>query len=259
MSEAGAASRFAWGVADLVPLRAKRRTVRLAAGAAAEFACHSKACAPPPVGSGGSGAKSGGKSGFSVLSDMGDPDKVSGWLRETFSYTDPQTGWRTVPDDPRLPAVYRGQTWMVRGDIVDKDGELVGRFNRLLHEDGSVYHDHFTLVPDAQGMGFASRFNAATESAYREAGVPAIRLQAGMSVGGYAWARQGFVMDKNSREFDDALDSLERRIDRLDVDSDVRYTMMEWLRSNEMGKLAASPEGRTVLLGSEWPGVKRLG
>jgi predicted TIM-barrel enzyme len=128
---------------------------------------------------------------------------------------------------------------------------------------GQVEHSIFTLQPHAQGAGFAARFNANAEQAYREAGIDIIRLVASLDVGGYAWARQGYVLDKTIHGHEEELEDLKKRVreetsGETAAMSATREKMLDLLDRNDMAGLAAMPLGKKVLLGSKWHGVKRL-
>lgn len=65
-------------------------------------------------------------------------------------------------------------------------GEFVGDWHWAAH------HDKMVLDPQVQGAGFARDFNANWYDWYRRSGIEYVDLGAGESVGGYAWATQGF-------------------------------------------------------------------
>lgn len=87
----------------------------------------------------------------------------------------------------------------IEGVIVDGD-KAVGVFEHRVqvnnHGELSVYRDAQSLDSEYQGRGFFSAFNKHAEEKYREHGVAQIRLGT-IQVGGYAWARAGFVFDTN--------------------------------------------------------------
>jgi hypothetical protein len=127
-------------------------------------------------------------------------DETASVLRDTYVYHDNATGLHTEITRITPGSTNAGYSHVVRvfGKIYDKDNKYVGAFQRNLvawknNDDGSyVEHDSLYLNDDVQGGGFAQRFNAHAENAYRDAGFNQIRLYADVSVGGYAWATQGY-------------------------------------------------------------------
>lgn len=80
-----------------------------------------------------------------------------------------------------------------------------------------VSHDQLYMNPSHQSKGVGDRFNAHAVAEYQKVGVDRIVLHAGDTVGGFAWARQGFRYDeggdfhgdKRRREF------LNKQLDRM--------------------------------------------
>jgi hypothetical protein len=126
-------------------------------------------------------------------------DETASMLHDTYVYHDDVTGLHTEITRMKPGSTNAGYSHVVRvfGKIYDKDNKYVGAFQRNLvtwksGDDSYVEHDSLYLNDDVQGGGFAQRFNAHAENAYRDAGFKQIRLYANVSVGGYAWATQGY-------------------------------------------------------------------
>lgn len=106
--------------------------------------------------------------------------------------------WQSVAYDERRPrTVPKAQGYTVTGDIVNADGASVGKFHRDVVYDPAtravtVTHESLMLDKKVHGQGIADAFNAHAVAKYQEYGVSEIRVHAGSTVGGYAWARQGF-------------------------------------------------------------------
>lgn len=97
---------------------------------------------------------------------------------------------------PRLgPA--GSDTLELNGAIVAEDGTVLGQFRRNFFRDPDgtlrVEHDLFFLEKGEQGAGVAKRLMANMELEYERMGVAKVELLANLDVGGYAWARYGFV------------------------------------------------------------------
>jgi hypothetical protein len=181
-----------------------RTGVDLSGEALMELACHDAACAPPPVGTGGS--KPGGPSRgvlspkasertrqpVAVVDDIYDLRKHG--VRELFDgQINAEYGFDMEEEVAFLGA---GTGWLAQGYITNKTGEHVAYFERWLHmdEQGKLVATHETLKvnDDQQGKGIAQMFNDHLMNWYQRVGVDRIELVAGMEVGPYAWARQGY-------------------------------------------------------------------
>lgn len=89
-------------------------------------------------------------------------------------------------------AVSSNGSMSVHVELYDDSGFFnVGTLDRHFYPDGHVKHELFELY-DRKGEGIAAHMNAHAEDAYRAAGFSSITLDAGLSVGRYAWARQGY-------------------------------------------------------------------
>jgi len=85
----------------------------------------------------------------------------------------------------------------VSGAVLNQDGTKVGYFKRKLgyDKDGNptyVYHERFEIDEEYQGLGLGSAMNRQAENWYISQGFRNVQLQAGLDMGGYAWARAGF-------------------------------------------------------------------
>lgn len=86
--------------------------------------------------------------------------------------------------------------------LYDKSGNDVGYIKRrfLITDTGQriVEHSLFTINKDAQGQGIAKKMLANKVKAYDRLGVDVVTMEANIDVGGYAWARYGFVPSTTS-------------------------------------------------------------
>jgi GNAT superfamily N-acetyltransferase len=79
------------------------------------------------------------------------------------------------------------------------DEREVGYYTRSIYDHDSgeriANHQDLYLQKAYRGRGFASAFNAAAENHYRELDVDVITVGVSGSVGGYTWARAGFIFE----------------------------------------------------------------
>ncbi|KUL25027.1 WXG100-like domain-containing protein [Actinoplanes awajinensis] len=131
--------------------------------------------------------------------------------------------------DVRVDHVRAGSRSLdVAMSVVDPaTGEKVGVIDRRIGVDRStggieVQHLRFDVKPEYQNLGFGRAFNDHMEGWYVESGVDRIVLQAGKSVGGYAWARAGYDWHNNSDyQAKDVLSRLEAAVGNLQKDLDL--------------------------------------
>ncbi|MCW2961309.1 MAG: hypothetical protein JWM90_1696 [Thermoleophilia bacterium] len=214
-----------------------------------------------------------------VVADIPDAMRPS-WLEQTWSGGHGAGGLRAQVDDvsSRLELTPNGMSGTSTADGQVKLGSSnVGEFTRdqTLHESGrlEVHHSYLKLDSSMQGTGFARSFNDQAFARYAEAGVDDVTIDAALSMGGYAWARQGFeLIGKGSDEIARATSRAEKLTGLVDrargnID-DAAYAALEprlyrggQLRADTLTsvqELAALPVGRSVLVGNYWSGIRPI-
>lgn len=72
--------------------------------------------------------------------------------------------------------------------------------NLKMTEGYKVDHTSFEMNDSKQGSGIGSAFIAASVARYKEMGIDHVTVYAGDSVGGYAWAREGFRIEDGTKD-----------------------------------------------------------
>lgn len=109
---------------------------------------------------------------------------------------------------------------------------------------GRVRHDSFEIPRDHQNLGLSSVFTQHAVDLYDELGVTDISLKANLEVGGYVWARYGFVPDPSViREWYTTWGLAEASLD----DMDITLHFLENLQSYKQRLLGSSWEGELDL------------
>ncbi|WP_228544316.1 glycosyltransferase [Micromonospora sp. S-DT3-3-22] len=124
--------------------------------------------------------------------------------------------------DPFSVGVHRNEV-VVRATVHDGDGANVGRVVRSFHRDhdGSLFVEHVSLklADQVQGRGFARELNGHLTGWYRYSGVARIEVHAASTVGGYAWARDGYDWAPDTGHRANAvLDRLRAELREVDAD-----------------------------------------
>lgn len=182
-----------------------------------DLACHSKDCAPPPVGKGGSAPKTewGGGALGTPVTDHASAEEVAAAIYDM----DLPHGTRSEVTDVE----FDGSTVRVNGHIYDdEDDATVGEFQRTLRlDDGgfvqSVEHDSIYVYGDYQGNGIGGAF--VTESMHRakDAGAKEVLIPEAMSDNSFngvaTWINLGFhgQIYKDTRDVHDFFDADEIR------------------------------------------------
>lgn len=167
---------------------------------------------------------------------------------------------------------------MASGRVFDAYAR-VGKFVReaTLDPSGTLNVEHMllTLKPRAQGTGFARQFNDHAFERYASADVDTVSVHAALSVGGYAWARQGFDLAvRGTTESARARERARLLTSMVDdsayaglISSTERRSVLELIARGPSGtpgsitgvqELANHPLGRRILLGSNWEGVRAI-
>jgi SPP1 gp7 family putative phage head morphogenesis protein len=166
-----------------------------------------------------------------------------------------------IPADelPRMRAA-----WQTRGQVLRFEGRSEGATIVRSFSEGDngleVTHDFFRVDPEYQGGGHARAMMRGALDAYRRMGATAIRVHANIDVGGYAWARLGFVPD----DPDDLFWQIETALDRIARDRIASATDIAEAREalsdpdNFAWRVARSKLGRKLLFNSDWYGTLDL-
>jgi len=87
----------------------------------------------------------------------------------------------------------------MRGYVLDDDGARIGEYTRTIDfADNTATSDYFKLNNRAQGKDTAKTMLAANVAMYQKLGLDVVKVHANIDVGGYAWAKYGYVPDTNS-------------------------------------------------------------
>jgi GNAT superfamily N-acetyltransferase len=156
-----------------------------------------------------------------------------------------------------------------------KSGEEVGQMSRQITfpKDSApeVYHAYFRLAPELQSQGLGKSLLAQSVELYDQIGVESVSVDAGLSVGGYAWAKYGFKPDSPA-EAKRLFDQVRDRLDEASVPNRTRRLVQNLLKDNKpeaiwaLSDLAQPVEhrgettslGKALLMGTGWYGQLEL-
>lgn len=117
-----------------------------------------------------------------------------------------------------------------------------------------VHHDFFQIPERMQGAGFSKKVFQELYKQYRSAGVDMIDVQANIDVGGYTWARYGF-MGKNRDSISGVISKAQKVLNSSEM-----KVFNKWLKENDkigrynMRALTEMTFGKKLLLGTNWYG-----
>lgn len=128
--------------------------------------------------------------------------------------------------------------------------------------DGSVSHSYWQIDESLQNAGLGKEIFKNQLDLYDHLGIKKINIHANISVGGYAWARYGFV--PNQYSWDSLRGTLTRRLDTVISDPAVRakakviLNMSDpkgiWLLAGMNDKVGDTTVGKKLLLHTDWSG-----
>ena len=121
-----------------------------------------------------------------------------------------------------------------------------------------VHHDYFSLAKNYQGQGISKDVFRLLYEQYRRMGVRYISVDANIDVGGYTWARYGFMATRKSEVLSAIEDCQDAAIREKAEDFVNKYYKKHSLGDSDpfpMRLLTEQDWGKKVLLGSFWEGI----
>jgi hypothetical protein len=115
----------------------------------------------------------------------------------------------------------------INGQLHDENGRNIGTYTRTIDlKNNKASSDYFKLNSSAQGKGEGKTLLAANVALYQELGLDKVSVHANIDVGGYAWAKYGYVPTEDS--WDELRNALREKLDREDGGGGGGYTPDEW-------------------------------
>ena len=115
----------------------------------------------------------------------------------------------------------------IAGNLKDEDGDNIGSYTRVIdlknHKADSSF---FQMEEDYQGKGEGKTMLAANVAMYQELGLSKVTVHANIDVGGYAWAKYGYVPTEES--WDTLRDDLQDKLLSGRGGSGGAYDPEEW-------------------------------
>ena len=189
---------------------------------------------------------------------------LDSYVREMFNYRYTYKGKRFSAEVQHVYVDIEGIVH-IEGIIGDEEGEEIGAFARVISYDENtgkrtVMHDGFKIDRDQQESGFGSSYFQFCEDNYIRQGFDTVKVHAGDTVGGYAWARLGF-------DFDQPIGGITARFYRYYRLNFPDVPVPTFTHPWELAMMVSPPGfpdtehtlvGRDFLLGETWFGVKDI-
>ena len=157
---------------------------------------------------------------------------------------------------PRLDT-YGSRSVMLSADLANEDGDMIGRMERTIDFKNNIAkHDYLQFNDENEGKGLGKQLVGSQVALYQKMGLSRVDTHANIDVGGYAWARYGFVPEKSYWR-DMSSDYLENQINRVVGDPDAKSALQKLMASDDpkaLWAIADSDHGRDLLIGSDWYG-----
>jgi len=115
----------------------------------------------------------------------------------------------------------------IRGKLQDARGNTIGEYTRDIHFDtNAATSSYFALRDSQQGGGIGKQLLAANVATYQRLGLDHVNVHADIDIGGYAWAKYGYV--PNQYSWDDLSGSILNRIEGSGGGGSESYTPDSW-------------------------------
>jgi hypothetical protein len=143
------------------------------------------------------------------------------------------------------------------GALLDEQGVMIGDYERHIDlDDKYAESNHFKLSKTGADVG--KQLLAANVKIYQQLGIKNVRVFANLEVGGYAWARYGYVPDEGELGSVGVLsEQIADRINEMEIDADhekMLYALINRDDPRAIWAIADSKYGKELLLGTEWEG-----
>jgi hypothetical protein len=141
------------------------------------------------------------------------------------------------------------------------DGKKFGEVARIIDPDGRTAHHDYLRVDDTQrGGGFVKQMTASQVDLYRKMGIERVGLYANVDVGGYAWAKYGWLPEP--REWQTTARGLGTRLRRLapDLPPAIGNEIQRYLENPDPHAIWALSDIRTPWQHPDWdPKINTVG
>lgn len=131
-----------------------------------------------------------------------------------------------LPATMHIQYADRSDQMEIRGTLLSASGGSIGSYTRTIDfKKNKASSDYFKIHDDKQGGGIGKKLLAANVEMYQKLGLEKVDVHANIDVGGYAWARYGYV--PTQRSWDELRDKLLDKLDRGSARSG-GYTPESW-------------------------------
>jgi hypothetical protein len=96
---------------------------------------------------------------------------------------------------------HNSDEWQISGYIHDADGARIGEYIRTIDfTKNEASSEYFKLFSRATGKDAGKAMLAGNVEVYKKLGIDTVKVHANIDVGGYAWAKYGYVPTNSSWE-----------------------------------------------------------
>lgn len=89
--------------------------------------------------------------------------------------------------------------WEISGSLLSRDGRTIGTYTRRIDwRDKTAESAFLQLSPSQTDKAIGKKVLAGNVEMYKKLGIEKVKVHANIDVGGYAWAKYGYVPDRNS-------------------------------------------------------------
>ena len=115
----------------------------------------------------------------------------------------------------------------INGKLLNENDSIIGTYTRDIDlKNNKAESSYFAMNEDYQGKGEAKTMLAANVALYQELGLDEVKVHANIDVGGYAWAKYGYIPTEDS--WDTLRGTLREKLDENRGGGGGGYTPDEW-------------------------------
>jgi hypothetical protein len=145
--------------------------------------------------------------------------------------------------------LYVSSSWSSHGATLSRS------FGRKWDGKLEVHHDLFKLPDSARGSGVGAEVIARSMAQYKKMGVDKVTMLANLDVGGYVWARMGYVPE-SPRDWKRLAESMKNGLSRYSPKTRIELrAILDDPDPKAIWRLSDHPNGKELLLDTNWHAV----
>ena len=169
---------------------------------------------------------------------------------------------------PHMKTYWDGHVFNFEGPLEDKAGRLLARIDRSIHPSTkTAHHGYLKVSSDIRGTGLVPQLLKNQFDLYNKMGLEKVNMNANIDVGGYAWAKYGWV-PKSEEAWSTLARSIRGKLNNnyvipenpTDTSAILKilanrdpYSIWDIADLGGRDRISGNPLGRALLTNTHWP------